>query len=327
MKFDNNFILLLHPKKSKNKIVHKKINFNYNNSANYILVQKQLSEFIQLHLKKVTYQISHQYNYQCLNFTWFIRDKADVFMSHGVADKNYVWTKNKLTGTYFINNFKVVLVPGRWMKQRMIESKVIKLNPDNIIPVGWPRIDALRILQKEYFKASPNDKITLLWAPTHNFENSTTQNSTSSYPEFVTYAKKLEKTYNVLYSLHPRNRTNKEPTMDKLLKADVVISDFGTMVYEAWALGKPVIFPRWILKDRIIKYLNGSAEAYIFKNRIGYHPDSYEEMLEIINSGPVVDRKVHDFMDEYLDNYRGGNSAKKIADTLISLEKKNRVTS
>jgi hypothetical protein len=32
-------------------------------------------------------------------------------------------------------------------------------------------------------------------------------------------------------------------------------------------------------------------------------------------------------MDEYLDNYRGGNSAKKIADTLISLEKKNRVTS
>ena len=107
--------------------------------------------------------------------------------------------------------------------------------------------------------------------------------------------------------------------MDKLLKADVVISDFGTMVYEAWALGKPVIFPRWILKDRIIKYLNGSAEAYIFKNRIGYHPDSYEEMLKIINSGPVVDRKVHDFMDEYLDNYRGGNSAKKIADTLISL--------
>ena len=31
MKFDNNFILLLHPKKLKNKIVHKKIKFNYKN--------------------------------------------------------------------------------------------------------------------------------------------------------------------------------------------------------------------------------------------------------------------------------------------------------
>lgn len=42
-------------------------------------------------------------------------------------------------------------------------------------------------------------------------------------------------------------------------------------------------------------------------------------MLEIIRSGPVVEQKVHDFMDEYLDNYRGSNSAKKIADILIHL--------
>ena len=123
MKFKNKFILIKtlkvkkkkklrhYPKKLKNKAGNKKINFNYSTTINYELVQKQLSGFIQLHLKEVNYQISHrEYKNECLNFTWFIRDKADVFMSHGVADKNYVRTKNKLTGTYFINNFKIVLV-------------------------------------------------------------------------------------------------------------------------------------------------------------------------------------------------------------------------
>jgi len=29
------------------------------------------------------------------------------------------------------------------------------------------------------------------------------------------------------------------------LNADVVISDSSTMIYEAWALGKPVVFCDW----------------------------------------------------------------------------------
>jgi hypothetical protein len=334
MNFKNNIInnliiriketFWVHPEKTTNNEGDIKINFNYSSTTNYLIVQKQLSELIQLHLKEMNcqYEISErEYKNGCLNFTWFLRRKADVVMSHGLADKNYLWVKHELTGDYFINHFKVVLVPGLWMKNRIMKSKVIKINPDYIIPVGWPRIDVLRNLQKKYVKESPNNKITLLWAPTHDYKKKGKEKkSLSSYPDFENYAKDLKNKYNVLYSPHPRNRKNKEPTMDKILRADIVISDFGTMVYEAWALGKPVIFPRWILGDRIIEYLRGSAEAYIFKNRIGYHPESYKEMLEIIKSGPVVDQKVHEFMDEYLDNYRdGGNSAKKIAETLIRL--------
>lgn len=314
--------------KSKNNTTHKKINFNHIKSKDYNLVQSHLSKMVQIHLNETNYQISDKYINKCLNFTWFIRNKADVLMSHGVADKNYLWIKKKFFRTCYVNNFNAVLVPGRWMKERMIKSNEIKLFPHQIIPVGWPRIDILRTLQKDFIKEIPNNKITLLWAPTHDFrKRGKSKKSTSSYPDFEVYAKKLEKKYNVLYSLHPRNRKNKEPTMENLLTADIVISDFGTMVYEAWALGKPVIFPRWILGDRVIEYLNGSAEAYIFKNRIGYHANSYEEMIEIINSGPIIDQKVHNFMDEYLDNYRGGNSSKKIADTLMRLSeicKKNK---
>ncbi len=306
----------------KNITIHKKINFKNRINRSYFIVQKQLLEAIKNHLNEKNYKTSYIYENKCLNFTLFIRNKADVLMSHGVADKNYLWVKNMCENTYYVNNFKTVLVPGQWMKKRMLKSDKIKLGPDQIIPVGWPRLDILRDLQKKVVKKLSNNKKTLLWAPTHDGKKrGPDEKSTSSYPDFEVYAKMLEKKYNMLYSLHPRNRRNKTPTMDNLLNADIVISDFGTMVYEAWALGKPVIFPRWILGDRIIEYLNGSAEAYIFKNRIGYHPDSYEEMIEIINSGPIIDQKVHDFMDEYLDNYRCGNSAKKIADTLMRLSK------
>lgn len=318
-------ILKQYIENAKKKVNPYKINFKYINNQDYLLVQKQLSEAIQSHLKEIHYKVSYGYTNKCLNFTLFIRSKADVLMSHGVADKNYLWVKKINTDnsyTYYINNFKTVLVPGQWIKERMIKCNNIKLGPDQIIPVGWPRLDILRDLQKKIVKKLPNNKKTLLWAPTHDFrKRGPEEKSTSSYPDFEVYAKMLENKYNMLYSIHPRNRTNKTPTMDNLLNADIVISDFGTMVYEAWALGKPVIFPRWILGDRIIEYLKGTAEAYIFENRIGYHPDSYEEMIEIINSGPIIDQKVHDFMDEYLDNYRDGNSAKKIAGTLMRLSK------
>jgi CDP-glycerol glycerophosphotransferase len=119
--------------------------------------------------------------------------------------------------------------------------------------------------------------------------------------------------------LHPRNRTDKVPTTQKLIEADYVVSDFGTLVYEAWALGKPVIFPRWILGDRVQQYLPGSAEGYIFEHRIGYHPDSFDEMMDILAGDPVITEDVDQFMESYLVNYRGGSSAGKIVKVLRRL--------
>ena len=58
----------------------------------------------------------------------------------------------------------------------------------------------------------------------------------------------FEEHFDFEVSLHPRNRKDKRPTTYGILDCDYVISDFGTMVYEAWALGKPVIFPA--LADR-----------------------------------------------------------------------------
>lgn len=80
--------------------------------------------------------------------------------------------------------------------------------------------------------------------------------------------------YKFTTSLHPRNRDTKTPTLDKLVGSDVIISDFGTMVFEAWELEKPVIFPRWCIDVEALVSRNPlSAEAHIYPNKIGLHPE------------------------------------------------------
>ncbi|MEY3607047.1 MAG: hypothetical protein RL289_1227, partial [Actinomycetota bacterium] len=140
-------------------------------------------------------------------------------------------------------------------------------------------------------------------------------------------------------SLHPRNRSDRTPTGNQLVWSDVVISDFGTMVYEAWALGKPVIFPRWAIDVETLITRNPlSAESYIYRNRIGLHAESFEEMQAMLdsiqqslignriirlvkritrvktgrkNSSDYRGNGVAEFIDHYVDpEYRGADAAR-----------------
>ncbi|MDH7454057.1 hypothetical protein QF205_13405 [Luteimonas composti] len=291
-----------------------KINFVLNTSANYSEVQESLFSLVQAELDAGEYSRG-RYVDGALNFSLFIRDRADVVMSHGVADKNYFWIRDP-DGQRFANRLKAVLVPGRWLRKRILKSSKLELGEDQVITVGWPRIDQLRAMPRPQTRG----RKVLLWAPTHDaVKRGAEERSTSSYPDFGRHLPALSKRFDVEVSLHPRNRVDKRPTLEKLLEADFVVSDFGTLVYEAWALGKPVLFPRWILGDRIQQYLPRSAEAHIFDNRIGYHPESLEDMLDILEAGPVITPDVVKFMAAYVDNYRAGNSAAAIAAALRRL--------
>lgn len=72
--------------------------------------------------------------------------------------------------------------------------------------------------------------------------------------------------------------------MQALVDADVVISDAGSLVYEAWALGKPVVFPDWLVKEGVFKHFPGSFEEQIYREKIGYHVETPEQL------GPMVER-------------------------------------
>lgn len=302
------------------------INFVLNNSKNYLGVQDRILMEIKKHLPGGSWRESiNQYVEGCLNFTLFIAKEADVLMSHGLADKNYHWKRDRKQNRYNqVRRRSHLLVPGNWLKDRIVRSKSISFGDNQVHVVGWPRLDTLLAESAERRTAERRPfagrRPKVLWAPTHDFnKKGKDQVTTSSYPEFEQYLPILEEKFDVDVSLHPRNRPSKEPTETHLLDADYVISDFGTLVYEAWALGKPVIFPHWIIGERIVKYLGRSAEAHIFRNQIGYHASSISHLMDILSDGPVVDDQVIEFLGGYLEPAYLGCSGRRVAEVLLEL--------
>jgi hypothetical protein len=198
--------------------------------------------------------------------------------------------------------------------------------------VGWLRLDPM-IGATKHLAPTTHHRLKVLWAPTHNIISSTESDSKlspSSFPAFKKHLSWIYLKYKGNVSLHPRNRGTKTPTTEKLIASDVVISDFGTMVFESWALGKPVIFPRWCIDVKTLMERNPlSAEAYIYRNRIGLHPDTPKEMhlmLRKINreriQNPGVDLRgdgVAEFIDHYIDPAERGFDAQRTARELVSI--------
>lgn len=244
-----------------------------------------------------------------VNVTFFIYRRAHVMMSHGLADKNYLLRKNPLGGRE-INKFRVVCVPGPWMKRKLLAARGVKLVPEAIQIVGWPRIDKL-VAAAAGRETRESKKIRVLWAPTH-FSGGV-ERAVSSYPPFMEYEGRMSELFDYSVSLHPSVRGGGKPTFESLLDADVVIGDRGTLVYEAWALGKPVVFPSWLIGEGNRIYSKGSAENYIYRERIGLHAGDFDEMVDMIRGAKAPDDRVTAFMQDYLPVETRGKSYELIA--------------
>ncbi len=238
-----------------------------------------------------------------LTISFFINDTADIFMSHGCADKNYM-TVDKL------KKFKYIFVPGPWLKKKLVH---LGISSNIIFCVGWPKIDPLFSIIK---KTNPDPYYNILWAPSH----SRGIYSYSSYPKFMNFYKKLIFNNRLVMksSLHPRNNSKNSITEDQMIECQYIIADYGSTLYEAWALGIPVIFPDWIVKKHICQYLKGSTEQYIYKKGIGLHATSYQHMVDIIfnKNNLVLDKKVIDFMKSYLPSNFNGKSGQIISNII-----------
>ncbi len=328
------------------------INFVWLPGKTYAGVQEQIFSLIEecLPPKSVVHTVGDAVD-GALSLSLFIRQgreelklrtPADIVMAHGIADKRYFFIRESGTDRPLVNKYKYIFVPGAWHVNRLVEGRFrrnpiyqIQLRDDQIRKVGWLRLDPLLAAQSNSVKV-PSKKLRVLWAPTHNMvaakgKNPETAESTpSSFPRFHKHKWTMRRKYDYQISVHPRNRKSKVPTGNQLAWADVVVSDFGTMVFEAWALGKPVIFPRWCIDvETLIKRNPLSAEAYIYKNRIGLHPETPREMHQMLKtirkslvSENVLDLRgngVARFVDHYIDPETRGSDAQRTADELVKI--------
>jgi hypothetical protein len=299
-----------------------RINFVHTDSKNYAGVQQQILGAITQHLPPEDMSTTvGTLAPGSLNFSLFILKPTDVLMSHGLADKNYFLRKDA-KGRHISNRLKHLFVPGEWLKRRLLARPGLEVGAERIHVVGWPRLDALLAEHKSMpeVQRAPGARPRVLWAPTHDYARRGENNdSNSSYPELLEFVPMLEKHVDLSISLHPRNRKNKKPTHHSLLDCDYVISDFGTIVYEAWALGKPVIFPHWLIGDRIKRHHGQSAEAHVFHERLGLHADNAQQMIDFVMDGADIDAPTSAFMDDYLAPAHAGSSGKRVAELLREL--------
>ena len=299
-----------------------RINLVHTPSANYAGVQEQLLGAVTQHLEPGAWSTTVGAKAPgSLNFSLFILQPTDVLMSHGLADKNYFFRKDA-DGEHISNRLSHLLVPGEWLKRRILKARHLHVRQDQVHVVGWPRLDALFAAQwaRDAAGREPGVRPKVLWAPTHDYaRRGRNRDSMSSYPELLEHLPTLEQHVDLSTSLHPRNRADKQPTQLDLVDCDYVISDFGTIVYEAWALGKPVIFPHWLIGDRIKRHLGPSAEGHIFHERLGLHADSPQQLVDLVMDGAGIDQRTTTFMNDYLARELDGTSGARVVSLLQSL--------
>lgn len=290
------------------------INFVTNNATYYMGVLYTLINPIAEHLDN--YIISEKVKDNCINIHFF-KEQAyinavgglkgkNVFISHGIGDK--LWREYK-----YLTNFDYIVVSGDLWYDKMINQGCPK---EKLIIGGYPKIDLLWDKKK-----SNNDKKVILWCPTHNV-NLKNPSGFSTYPKFKEHIQQLPSEFEFIESAHPANKDHRNPTTLELVFADIIISDYSSAFYEAWALGKPVIFPDWLVKDYILKYSRTSFEEKIYTEHIGYHAKDINELNKLlyvaIEKG--LDEKTQNFIEGILPTRLRGISGKEIADFLNKID-------
>jgi len=293
----------------------KTINFIYDNTFYDKILDGFIDPIIE-HIPDGRWNKSRKFQENMLNVGFFTDTKTnalkDVFMSHGIADKNW-------RGAQRVSSFDYVFVSGDAWKSKLIKQG---LDASKIFVVGYSKLDNLF----NNFNKVSSDKIHLLYAPTHNTRAKKYPNESclSSYPRMNIHISNPPSDIEVRYSLHPANVPDIQPTYNEYEWADVVISDCSSTLYEAWALGIPVVFPDWLVRENILNGFPKSFEHQIYSEQIGYHVQNQANLWQTIRLAYAngMDNKAIEFIEGILPKRLRGTSGKAMADTLLELSER-----
>jgi CDP-glycerol glycerophosphotransferase (TagB/SpsB family) len=236
----------------------------------------------------------------------------DVFYSHGIGDKAY-WRADRIEG------YRYAMVPGPAWEDRILsggyQGKVFVTGYTKLDPVFWG----------EYSKQE-RDKPYVVWAPTHAYNGK--NKGRSSYPWCKSLINEIPDNYETCLALHPTSRANmkkkNDVTLQELVDADVVIADGGSTLYEAWILGKPVIFPDWLCKNDILRYFKGDPGCFeyrIYDEGIGYHAKDMKHLIKLIDTALSngMQQQEQEFIESICPEETRGRAGEECAKVLKEL--------
>lgn len=223
-------------------------------------------------------------------------------------------------------NYDIILTSSEEARKNFAEAFQYSLRSFAIIPL--PRVDYLmdremqNKLSEEIRREYPilNKKKNIVYAPTFR-KNGEDIGKIMELISCIDYTK-----YNLILKLHPLTKIEikdqnllydkKYPTIDWLNIADIVITDYSAIIYEAALLNKKIILYAYDLENYEINrdfYLNYR------KDMVGILAPTTKEIVQ------ALERRGHDrertemFSKKYVD-YHGQNCTKKLAKLILKLK-------
>ena len=214
-----------------------------------------------------------------------------------------------------------------------IYGEAFGIKDENVIPTGVPRTDVFfdenykELSQKRVFSKYPNikDKKIILFAPTFRGNG----HRTAFYPFFKLDLDRLahyaeDNDAVILFKMHPLVRNNiKIPEKyeeylidvhdytevnDLLFVADLLISDYSSIVYEFALLRKPMLFYAFDLEDYI-----ATRDFYI--NYTDFVPgkivQNFNDLMRAIENQDFEEYKIDLFLNKYF-KYLDGKATERL---------------
>lgn len=256
-----------------------------------------------------------------LNVRWYTwpQPQEHVFISHGIADKNYR-TPAKVYG------FRWIHTSGPWWTdyyKRFGEEGIGK----RLIETGYTKLDPLFDGTIDRVPRPPGARVRVLWAPTHAGINGHSHNYPSSYIELRKAIATLlpEREFDVTIAPHPRLREQAglpiKVTLEEYASADVVIADAGSTLYEAWALGIPVVLPEWIVGRKVKSRSDRTLETLIYREKIAHNATSAGDLAKVTARAAIdgMSERAIELAEAILPAAYRGSSGKRTAEALSAL--------
>lgn len=292
------------------------VNFNLTKNKALLDIQTELCDDLQADsVAAGDWTFSSGFDAASLNVSFFLPREGHVLLPFTAADRNYLFRRAD-DGSYMMTQFQTLLLPGRWLRRRLLKRDDLGFSPSALIPVGSPRLDRLRRLQAARPRAEDREQKRVLWVPTSPVSERKRKadvEKTSSQSALDEAIPRLSEICELVHfpDLHAEDFDRARLT-EALLDVDVVITDCDPILYDAWALGKPVIFTTWLVGEHMAERYPGTAETYLYQNLIGLHADSLDHLCELITAEPDLGTGVEDFMLDYFENYIGPRSGSLI---------------
>lgn len=226
-----------------------------------------------------------------------------VFLPHGMGDKN-------LRDGWRVQGFDYICVSGPAWREKLLTQGIPN---EKILVVGYPKLDS--IFQHRAQQSHRNrEKIKILYAPTHEGSAPCT-----SYPAFLPYLDQFPGDMGLIPALHPYYDSSRNIVMEEIGCVDVVISDGSSVIFEALSLGVPVVFPDWLVKDAILDHWSESFTSEIFREGIGYHADTFQQLIQCVYAAAQTGLTEQDrlFAEKIFPAELRGTSGKAAAEAFI----------